>query len=115
MTYRVMVHHEGVDKTGRPLSAGDASYIGGDDTRVFYDRAEAESAFESFWATFRSGNPRADHSQMNFTKVNTNNLRELERLIKTENRNTNNNSNNLILLKEILRLKYNSLIVKKIR
>ena len=69
MTYRVMVQHEGVDDTGRPLSAGDASYIGGDDTRVFYDRAEAEAAFESWWATFRGGNPRADSSQMNFTKV----------------------------------------------
>ena len=69
MTYRVTVRHEGVDETGRPLSAGDASYIGGDDTRVFYDRSEAEAAFESWWATFRGGNPRADHSQMNFTKV----------------------------------------------
>ena len=69
MTYRVLVNHEGVDKNGRPLSAGDTNYIGGDDTRVFYDRAEAESAFESFWATFRGGNPRADNSQMNFTKV----------------------------------------------
>jgi hypothetical protein len=69
MTYRVMVHHEGVDETGRPLSAGDKNYIGGDDTRVFSNREEAESAFESFWATFRGGNPRADHSQMNFTKV----------------------------------------------
>lgn len=69
MTYRVTVRHEGVDKTGRPLSAGDVNYIGGDDTRVFFDRAEAESAFESFWATFRGGNPRADHSQLNFTKV----------------------------------------------
>ena len=79
MTYRVMVRHEGVDETGRPLSMGpangipytpgDVSYIGGDDTRVLYDRAEAESLFESWWATFRGGNPRADHSQMNFTKV----------------------------------------------
>jgi len=69
MTYRVTVHHEGVDKTGRPLSSGDINCIGGDDTRVFFDRAEAESAFESFWATFRGGNPRADSSQMNFTKV----------------------------------------------
>lgn len=69
MTYRVMVQHEGVDNTGRPLSAGDASYIGGDDTRVLYDRAEAEAIFESWWATFRGGNPRADMSQMNFTKV----------------------------------------------
>ena len=69
MTYRVMVKHEGVDKTGRPLSAGDINCVGGDDTRVFYDRAEAESVFESFWATFRGGNPRADSSQMNFTKV----------------------------------------------
>ena len=69
MTYRVMVQHEGVDNTGRPLSAGDVNYIGGDDTRVCYDRAEAESIFESWWATFRGGNPRADNTQMNFTKV----------------------------------------------
>lgn len=69
MTYRVMVRHEGVDKNGRPLSAGDINCVGGDDTRVFYDRAEAESAFESFWANFRGGNPRADSTQLNFTKV----------------------------------------------
>ena len=69
MTYRVMVQHEGVDETGRPLSAGDKNYIGGDAARVLYDRAEAESLFESWWATFRGGNPRADSSQMNFTKV----------------------------------------------
>ena len=69
MTYRVLVRHEGVDENGRPLSAGDVNYIGGDDTRVLYDRAEAESVFESWWATFRSGNPRADRSAMNFTKV----------------------------------------------
>lgn len=69
MTYRVMVQHEGVDETGRPLSAGDKNYIGGDDTRVLFNRAEAESLFESMWATYRSGNSRADRSQMNFTKV----------------------------------------------
>jgi hypothetical protein len=69
MTYRVMVRHEGVDKTGRRLSSGDVNCVGGDDTRVFYDRAEAESAFESAWATYRGGNPRADNTQMNFTKV----------------------------------------------
>jgi len=69
MTYRVMLQHEGVDNTGRPLSAGDVNYIGGDDTRVCYDRAEAESIFESWWASFRGGNPRADNTQMNFTKV----------------------------------------------
>lgn len=69
MTYRVMVQHKGVDNTGRPLSAGDANYVGGDDTRVCYNRAEAESIFESWWAKFRGGNPRADNTQMNFTKV----------------------------------------------
>ena len=69
MTYRVTVQHEGVDKTGRPLSSGDVNCVGGDDTRVFYDRAEAESAFESAWAAYRGGNPRADNTQMNFTKV----------------------------------------------
>ena len=69
MTYRVMLQHQGVDKTGRPLSAGDINCVGGDDTRVFYDRAEAESRFESWWASFRGGNPRADSTQMNFTKV----------------------------------------------
>lgn len=41
--------------------------------------------------------------QMNFTKVNTNNLRELERLIKTENRNINNNSNNQMQLNYVNR------------
>lgn len=41
--------------------------------------------------------------QMNFTKVNTNNLRELERLIKTENRNTNNTSNNQMQLNYVNR------------
>ena len=69
MTYRVLVQHEGFDQSGRPLSSGDVNYVGGDDTRVFYDRAGTESTFESWWATFRNGNPRADNSQMNFTKV----------------------------------------------
>ena len=69
MTYKVVVQHHGVDKTGRPLAAGDVNYIGGDEVRLFYNRNEAEDVFESAWNNFRSGNPRADHSQLNFTKV----------------------------------------------
>jgi hypothetical protein len=69
MTYKIVVHHDGVDKTGRPLAAGDVNCVGGDEVRVFYNREEAESLFENLWDTFRSGHPRADRSAMNFTKV----------------------------------------------
>ena len=69
MTYRVTVQHQGVDKDGRPLERGDINCLNGNDNRVFFNREEAEEVFESLWDTFRAGNPRADRSRMNFTKV----------------------------------------------
>lgn len=69
MTYRVTVQHEGVDKDGLPLARGDNSYTAGNTQLVFYSREEAEETFDKLWDTWRGGNPRADHSQLNFTKV----------------------------------------------
>jgi hypothetical protein len=69
MTYRVTVQHEGVDKDGLPLARGENNYTAGNTQLVFYSREEAEETFEKLWDTWRNGNPLADISQLNFTKV----------------------------------------------